>query len=475
MANNKKEKILIVEDSSSLLDSISSILTQDGYEIIGAREGKDAISVAREMHLDGAVVDLKLPDVNGIEVVRFLRKTFPDISVIIMTAYPSVETTVEALKEGVFDYLIKPFDFEHLKLVLKRALDRQNLLMKNRLLCESLKEDRERLDALLKIYKEMSSIFRIEELANFVIDKTTQIFKAKKGSFMLLDEKGESLSIKAANGLSNEVVRKTKIELGQMLAGWVVQMGKPLLVKDIQKEFPHLVERKAEYKTGSFIIMLLKMKDKIVGVINLTDKEDGEVFTEDDLKLLTLISHLVTVQMENIKLYKEATFFSINDNLTGLFNHRHFQQRLDEEINRAERYHRSLSLAILDIDDFRNYNETYGHLMGDNVLKELGPILKENIRMSDIPSRFGGEEFAIILPDTKPSQAQTAAEKIRQRIEGSVFATDRESSLGMARLTISAGIAFYKTGISREELIYRAEQALLGAKRKGKNKVCVYK
>ena len=163
------------------------------------------------------------------------------------------------------------------------------------------------------------------------------------------------------------------------------------------------------------------------------------------------------------------------DNLTGLLNHLSFQERSSGEIYRAERYRHPLSLVILDIDNFRTYNETYGYPTGDSVLKDIATIIKESTRKADIISRYGPEEFAIILPEIKWKEAVVVAEKLREKIGSSVFARDRNSSLEITRLTVSLGVAEYKIGMGKEEFIKHAESALAEAKKRGKNRVSIYR
>jgi diguanylate cyclase (GGDEF)-like protein len=148
---------------------------------------------------------------------------------------------------------------------------------------------------------------------------------------------------------------------------------------------------------------------------------------------------------------------------------------MSEEIERAQRYRRPLSLIIVDVDNFQEYNETYGYEMGDRVLKQIAQILNENLRKVDIITRYAGEQFAVILPDTNKKQAVMAAEKIRDKVASAVFVEKRTSSLAMARLTVSIGVGEYNLNNNKEEFIKQVTQAVQEAKQKGKNRVCVFK
>lgn len=205
-----------------------------------------------------------------------------------------------------------------------------------------------------------------------------------------------------------------------MIAGWVAEQGEILLVRDIDTD-PRLrrYAKQKRYKTSSFISMPLKADSRVIGVINVADKvAETKIFTEEDSKYLSLLAHQTVAQIENIRLCEKLASLAITDALTGLFNHRYFQEGLNLEIARAKRYNRALSLIMLDIDSFKEYNDTYGHLEGDRVLKEIARIIQENIRQIDIPSRYGGEEFMIILPEADSEEARIVAERIRKEVEG---------------------------------------------------------
>lgn len=317
----------------------------------------------------------------------------------------------------------------------------------------------------------------LEQLGDLLVDKISLIFRAKKVSLMLLDKEEKQLFVWAASAMTEEL-KQVKVEYGQMFAGWVAKEGKPLLVKNVDSEFPHLSKVKlGRYQGKSFLIAPIKSRDKTLGVVNIAERQNIDIFSEEDLELISLINTWVALQMERIRLSEQIENLSIIDSLTGLFNHRYFHEQLSEEIYRAQRYRRPLSLVMFDIDNFAYYNRTYGHAAGDNVLRQISNILKKDMRQADIAGRYGGEEFAVILPDTPLKEAVFVGERIRGKIASAIFTDDsqRKSSLGMTRLTVSVGVTTYRIGLEREELIRRLLSALLEAKQKGKNCVCVFK
>ena len=205
------------------------------------------------------------------------------------------------------------------------------------------------------------------------------------------------------------------------------------------------------------------MKERVIGVVCLNDKIDGTPFNEHDRTILSTLASSAAVALENARLYEMA----ITDGLTGLFIHRYFQQRMDEEVARARRYGHKLSLLMLDIDHFKMCNDTYGHQTGDHVLVSLARVLKRNLREADIACRYGGEEFALILTDTDEAGAKVVAERIRADTESFEF----QGPAGRLRITVSAGLSTYREGMVKDELISEADKALYAAKNAGRNRV----
>lgn len=336
-----------------------------------------------------------------------------------------------------------------------------------------LKEDL--LIELLNFSNAITSVLNLEQLGNLVIEWLKKAFQIKRVSIMLLDKEKNDLFVWATSDKKEEL-KEVRVEFGEMFAGWVAKEGNPLLVKNVDAEFPFFSKSKlGRYASKSFLIAPLQIQNKIIGVINITDRQNAEVFSEEDARLLSLVSNMVALQIKRIELSEEVQDFSFIDTLTGLYNHRYFQERLSQEIDRAQRYRRPCSLIILDIDKFRQYNETCGYTVGDRFLTEMAEVLKSNVRKVDVVARFGGEEFAVLLADTNKKQAGWVAEKLREQVASAVFVEKRESSLGMARLTVSAGVAEYNIRNTKEEFIKQVEGALLEAKQKGRNRIAIYK
>jgi diguanylate cyclase (GGDEF)-like protein len=469
---DKKERILIVDDDKILSEHLKAALAEEDYEITSVNKGSSAIELAKEEDFNLALLDLVLPDIQGIELMRSLNKLSPFTNFIVLTGYATISSAIEALKVGAYDYLIKPFDMDHLKLVIRRALEKQHLSLRNQELLEKLEKEKIKLEIIMDAYNRITGIMQLDDLADFVSDSAVKIAEAERASLMIVDESAQELVVRGFKGQEKDK-KGLRMKIGQLVAGWVAQEGEAMLVRDIETD-PRLrlQLRNPQYKTKSFISLPLKTDSHVLGVINVTDKLAGmEVFTDEDLRYLSLLAHQTVNQIENVQLCEKLASLAITDALTGVFNHRYFQEELNIEVLRAGRYKNNLSLVMFDVDGFKKYNDLYGHLEGDRVLKHVASEIRKNVRQVDIICRYGGDEFAVILPFTGVKGAKFAADKIRSSV-ASMDLLNIESNK-IIRATLSGGVADFKEGMNKEELVATADRALYKAKSEGKNKICV--
>ncbi|MBN1870802.1 MAG: diguanylate cyclase [Candidatus Omnitrophica bacterium] len=341
---------------------------------------------------------------------------------------------------------------------------------------EDLLVERQKLQQLLEFDEAISSVRDFDGLVDCVVDRTAKILEVMKCSVMILDEETGTLSIAGARGLSGQVIKETKVSLGEMIAGAVLKEGQPLLVRNIEYDRKFQRANKPTYFGRSFMIAPFSLGDRIMGVINVSDRvqktrldrgikaDYEEAFRDVDLRILCAIAREVSVAMENVRLYKELISLAVIDPLTHIYNYRQFSKSLDYEIKRCRRNNIPLCLIMIDIDNFKLYNDTFGHLEGDALLKNLGQIFRHQLREVDVVCRYAGDEFAIILPDTDLEGARRAAKKIQDAV--SRFSFRKE-------VTLSFGLANYVIGITQYQLIHNADKALYKAKQEGKNHICV--
>lgn len=307
-----------------------------------------------------------------------------------------------------------------------------------------------------------------------ILDHVAELLDAERASLWLFDESSNELIFRAARGFSIDT--ESRISTGQGIAGQVIESGKPLVISDINAAgiTPSLPER--NYKTRSFIGYPITIGGRRIGLLNLADKISGIVFDDVDLSLLEIVGPQIAVAMERSEWQQRATQFqlmSITDPLTGLLNRRYLEERLTEELSRSKRYNYSMSCLMIDIDDFKHYNDRNGHQAGDVALKITAHSLKAALRSADIACRYGGEEFCILLPQTSVNEAGVIAERMRQKVADTVYPHGASQPSG--RVSISVGISTFAKHIdTAESVIAAADRALYSAKSFGKNRIDFY-
>jgi len=200
--------------------------------------------------------------------------------------------------------------------------------------------------------------------------------------------------------------------------------------------------------------------------------ENKHFFTTYEAEILEVLGNQVSVAIDNARMYQQVEAMAVTDGLTQLYNHRKFQEILDSEFRRAQRYNTFLSILLIDIDRFKSINDTKGHPVGDEVLKKIAGLIRRFIRETDFPCRYGGEEFVLVLPNTSTKEAVTIAERIRKSVEKSTFILNNKEELN---ITISIGIASYPADTKeKQELVDKADKALYFAKESGRNQTQTY-
>jgi diguanylate cyclase (GGDEF)-like protein/putative nucleotidyltransferase with HDIG domain len=314
----------------------------------------------------------------------------------------------------------------------------------------------------------MSNIMGIEELAEAMLRPITQAVGARQASLLFVNN-AYFRSQFAVRLAGEEPV--TPIELRQhgLIVKHLDNENGPLYREsiDIEPKFKGVWQEERDTLDAAQVDVLLpiKTKHKLIAILAVSKKYRRGSYGSDDIDLLMTLASEAAVVIENAQIYDRARQRANTDELTGLFNHRHFHERLDEEIARSARFGKVFSLLFMDVDRFKNYNDAYGHLVGDEVLKQLGRVIDESVRNIDICFRYGGDEFAVLLPETPLKGASQVATRIRKAVE-------TQTELKGIPQTSSIGVASWPTdGVMREEIIRAADAALYYAKQLGTNKV----
>jgi len=278
------------------------------------------------------------------------------------------------------------------------------------------------------------------------------------------------LSIIATLGYPHALVEHLKIAPGAGVIGSVYQTRVPLVVPDVS-ESPGLDRHRSRYRTNSFVAIPIVAGNEALGVVSLTDRIGNSPYTQEDVAAISVLMAPVALALGRERVLREAQAYAqaaVIDPVSGLFNRRYFQARLEEELHRAIRQLTSVGLLMVDLDGFKSINDRFGHVAGDMVIRDISEILRRSVRIFDVCTRFGGEEFAVMMPGGTAESAGAIAERIRQRVEA--YQRSEPDLVGL-HVTASIGVAVSPPGVTARDLIERADRALYHAKRAGKNRV----
>ncbi len=329
------------------------------------------------------------------------------------------------------------------------------------------------LAALQRIGTEISSLTELDRVLELIVNKARELFSTDTAYLALCDDAKQELCITVTCGENSETLRGLKLRYGQGMGGLVVAQRKPVIVADYATD-PRLVDRMIEVSTRdglkSGLAVPIAMEQRIIGVLFVFNRQTT-LFDDKDADLLLALATQAAIAIENANLYVELQKAALTDSLTGLYNSRYLAQRLPAEIARADRYGGKLSLIMADCDSLKTVNDTFGHHVGDRLLVELGRIMRDTVRESDIVVRYAGDEFVVLLPDADVADVHQVGERVRHEVAD--YRLDVGN--GLTSVTISLGLATYPVHAEdAESLLQKADNALYRAKNLGKNRVCQY-
>jgi len=335
-------------------------------------------------------------------------------------------------------------------------------------MAQQLKKTAQRLAILTDIVKTANSILEPRKVIELIMAKIQQLIPSEAWSMLMVDEEKQELTFELALGEKGRDVSSFRVKMGEGIAGWVAQTGKPTIVNDTSRDprFARRFDSQTQFQTRSILCAPLISRGRTIGVVQVINKRGGK-FTQADLEVLLTLVEPCAIAIENAILFQRTEQLTITDDLTKLFNSRYLNLYISREIKRCKRHGIPLSVIFLDLDGFKGVNDAYGHLAGSRTLTEVGGILVEAVRESDILARYGGDEFVVVLPETPPSGALVIAERIRKAIESHSFLKDQGLE---ARISASFGIASYPDhALTPEGLIQKADQAMYRVKERDKN------
>ncbi|MBI4309747.1 MAG: sensor domain-containing diguanylate cyclase [Candidatus Omnitrophica bacterium] len=325
---------------------------------------------------------------------------------------------------------------------------------------------------LKDLTEKLSLCLGLAETSNMLCAEVNKLFGHKDITVILYLFHSSMGALGISSSQRGQMQVNLKAKKGDVFDQWVVKTLHPLLVEDTKTDFRFDAEKiisEDSRSVRSLISAPLVTGDKTLGILRV-DSPLAHHFATDDLRFLRTIADLSGVAVENAQLYQKIEDMAIRDDLTGLYLRRYMMDRLNEELKREMRSGQQLCFLMIDLDRFKQYNDTFGHIAGDIVLRTVGGILKEHFaRPGDLVCRYGGEEFCVLLPDTPKKNAVSLAEEVRRKIQAKEIVLRRQKTHVSASMGLAA---FPNDARTREELIMKSDEALYKAKEGGRNKVC---
>jgi len=320
---------------------------------------------------------------------------------------------------------------------------------------------------LQTIAEQLSRSVNLEEICQLAVDRTFELIgKSNVCLLFLVDPARQELALYASKRAADIPAIRSK--QGDHFDHYVLRTQRPLLVNDVRRDFRFSVAATVERPVGSVIACPVRVAQRAEGVLRLDGSQPGG-YTQDDLRFLDILLGLVDTAIANARVFAQTQQLAVTDGLTGLYRRQPFMDQLVREVARASRASEPFSVLMIDIDDFKRFNDTYGHSAGDVVLKGVADIVRSSIPLDALPARYGGEEFAVVLPKMSREAGAELAMRIRDLTAEGVQALGQGPG---RQVTVSIGVAAFPEDAQSElELIRRADARLYQAKRSGKNRV----
>jgi len=448
--------VLVVDDVPANVKLLEIKLTNEYYDVVTAKDGYEAISQAKQHKPDLILLDVMMPGMDGFETCRRMKEEadISHIPIVMVTALSDVADRVRGLEAGADDFLTKPINDIALFARVKSLVRIKVLLDELRL--------RDQTGLQMGVLTEGQNTFTQDVSGSNILVIDDDVVQLKRLTERLAQEykvegvsKPDGANSVAANGNFDLIIVSTQLadmdglRLASHLKSQEETRSVPILML-VDEDDSRTMLKGLEFGVNDYIIMPVDYNEMAARVKTQIRRKKYQ----DALK----------------SNYQQTISRAITDSLTGLYNRHYLNAHLDNLVRQALNNNKPLSLLIMDIDHFKHVNDTYGHDVGDQALKQVAEMTIKSIRSADLAARFGGEEFVVLMPETDSAQASDAAERIRKMVESTPMKVTHE--IGHLSKTVSIGVAFLNDlGDSGQALLKRADEALYKAKNGGRNKV----
>jgi diguanylate cyclase (GGDEF)-like protein len=331
-------------------------------------------------------------------------------------------------------------------------------------------------DALLacvEIGKALTSTYEIKEILTLIMEKVSGLIQARNWSLLLVDDATGELAFEITVGIDKDLVAGVRIPLGEGIAGRVAKTGEMAVITDVTAApgFSHEIDLQTGFSTASIVCIPLKIHGSVLGVVELINVTDIEAFRSTELPILKILADYAAVAIENSRFFDKIQRMSVTDEYTGLYNARYLHQILEDLLRQADDSGRGVTVVFVDVDNFKTVVDTYGHLAGSRVLREVGEVISSCLGSDDLLIKYGGDEFVILLPGRDKPAALGIIETVIAALRAASFL---EAENRAVRVTASFGLAAYpEDAATKKDLLLLADQAMYRVKRSTKDGVAV--
>ncbi len=309
------------------------------------------------------------------------------------------------------------------------------------------------------VAKALTSSLDLDSILQTIMEKMAEFFRPDTWSLLMVDEEKQELYFAIAVGTAAEALKNVRLKVGEGIAGWVAKHGERLIVPDVMTDprFAKRIDEMTKWETRSIICVPLRSKLRVLGVIQLVNVR-MEHFTDQESFFLQALSDYAAIAIENARAVERIQELTITDDCTGLYNARHLYKTLETEVYRSARFGYEFTVVFIDLDHFKQVNDTHGHLIGSKLLAEIGYVIKAQLRLIDYAFRYGGDEFVVLLPQTSKDSSLVVARRLRDTLRTSTFCNQEGLNLNVRA---SMGVATYPHDAKTpHEIIRQADEMM---------------
>lgn len=456
-------RILFVDDDWFARQVYSDFLSEGtGHSVVTASSGEDALAKLKHERFEVVITDVVMPGIDGLRLLQLAKQADDTLDVIVLTSLDSVDTAVEALRNGAYDYMVKPVNPEALRLTVDRCLSNRNLLAEN--------QELRRYVHLFETSQRIAACIEVERLCPVSLDALRAVARVRTGMFCLYEPEIGRFDVVERRGIGDEeAVWLTR----QLQESWPDAMHDAIAPARIDGLGGVIRSRDAALRgLEDALVIPLRREDDLLGTVVLARRRDEAPLDPAQERDAGFLSSYVSLALQNSARYADAANMAYIDALTGLRNSRYLELAVERLIARRRGGEPPFAVLFMDLDYFKSVNDTHGHQIGSRALVEVARLLRHGLRDEDVLTRYGGDEYVAVLPDADAGQGVLVAERLRKAVEHHRFFAREGLNL---QLTLCVGVAEWpRHAQTTEDVLHRADLAMYHGKKTHRNAVYVF-